>query len=66
MTASGVRIETTYVFDDWRDVGGVRIAHRLETRTELTGTIVVELEVVEPDAAIPAREFALDLPAKAR
>jgi CubicO group peptidase (beta-lactamase class C family) len=66
MTASGVRIETTYAFDDWRPVGGVRIAHRMETKTELTGTIVVELEVVEPDAAIPAEEFVLRQDAEPR
>ncbi len=45
---------------EWRDVGGVRIPHRMEVSNPFTGEMVIECESVEFDVPVPPEVFDID------
>jgi len=59
---SGIQIPQTVVFEDFRDVQGVRLAMRQTSSTAQTGETVLEFTEVETGLDVPESFFVLERP----
>jgi CubicO group peptidase (beta-lactamase class C family) len=55
---TGGAMQTTTVYSDYREIGGMRLPYRTVTTTEQTGRLILEVEKVEAEVRVSPRTFA--------